>query len=82
MSAKSAPSPLLACHVGTRCPDGLCKVADRADLRTDAVDGLSEATALHLRMLGRWQPGTLAALLDPATLPGTARLDQLIGGAP
>lgn len=34
-----------------------------SDVRLDTVDALAEATALHLRMLGRWQPGTIAALL-------------------
>jgi hypothetical protein len=34
-----------------------------ADTRSGTVDALAEATALHLRMLGRWQPGTLTALL-------------------
>jgi hypothetical protein len=32
-------------------------------MRLDTVDALAEATALHLRMLGRWQPGTIAALV-------------------
>jgi hypothetical protein len=34
-----------------------------ATMRLDTVDALAEATALHLRMLGRWQPGTITALV-------------------
>ena len=35
-------------------------------MRLDTVDALAEATAAHIRMLGRWQPGTLAALVGGA----------------
>lgn len=41
--------------------------AAAANARLDTVDALADATAAHLRMLGRWQPGTLAALLGGAS---------------
>lgn len=53
--------------------------AAAANTAPETIDALAEATAAHLRLVGRWQPGTIAQLL--ADLPGPARLEQLVGGA-
>jgi hypothetical protein len=52
--------------------------AAAANAAPATVDALADATAAHLRLVGKWQPGTIAQLL--ADLPGAARLEQLVGG--
>lgn len=52
--------------------------AAAANTAPETIDALAEATAAHLRLVGKWQPGTIAQLL--ADLPGAARTEQLLGG--
>lgn len=52
--------------------------AAAANAASATIDALADATAAHLRLVGKWQPGTIAQLL--ADLPGAARLEQLVGG--
>ena len=60
-TSNTAASPCTSAHADRA--SAMDYVKSGADARLDTVDALAEATALHLRMLGRWQPGTLRALL-------------------